>query len=124
MRNKHATYLWGQWAEHLGALYLICKGYHILARHYVVGRGTHAGEIDLIARRGRVIVFVEVKARRTYDNAAHALMQQQQQRIYRSAEAFLQQHPQYHNLTYRFDVILMVPWSWPRHITNAWRAFS
>lgn len=57
MNNYHS----GHRAEFLARLLFRLKGYRILAANYVSGRGTHAGEVDFIAKRGNVLVFVEVK---------------------------------------------------------------
>lgn len=74
-------YLTGVRAENLAAVLLRLKGYRILARRYK----TPVGEIDLIARRGRVTVFVEVKARAAGEDALHALQPRQIARIVRAA---------------------------------------
>lgn len=116
MNNYHS----GHWAEYLARLLFRCKGYRIIAANYVTGRGTHAGEVDFIAKRGKVIVFVEVKKRKLLENAAYAIHSAQQQRIRNGAAAFLQKHPQYAGFDIRFDVVLVrLPCSF-RHIENAW----
>lgn len=51
----------GKAAEFLARLYLRCKGYHIIAANVITGKGTNAGEIDIIARRRKLIIFAEVK---------------------------------------------------------------
>ena len=60
----------GKAAEFLARLYLRCKGYHIIAANVITGKGTNAGEIDIIARRRKLIIFAEVKKRRTIEKAA------------------------------------------------------
>ena len=60
----------GYWAETAAMFYLLFKGYFPVARNVVAGRGTGAGEVDLIVRRGRLLVFVEVKKRRNLERAA------------------------------------------------------
>jgi len=72
----------GQRAEVLAGIYLQLKGYRILERQF----RSKAGEIDLIARRGRRIAFVERKARATQEQAAWAVTPRQQARIARAAE--------------------------------------
>lgn len=112
----------GRLAEFYARMWLRGKGYAIIAANYRTGRGTNAGEIDFIACRGKTLVFVEVKKRRTLDNAAYAVLPAQQQRIIRGAEAFLQKNPQYQDYDIRFDAVLV---SFPlriRHIENAWSA--
>jgi putative endonuclease len=80
-----------------------------------------SGEIDIIARRGRVLAIVEVKSRVDLDSAALALLPRQRRRIARAAAAFLSAHPQLAPLTLRFDVMLVAPLRPPRHLVNAWR---
>jgi len=112
----------GRLAEFFARIWLRCKGYKIIAVNYKTGRGTHAGEIDFIACKNKTIIFVEVKKRNSIDNAAYAIHPQQQQRIIRGAEAFLQKHSQYHNYDVRFDAVFV---SFPlriRHLINAWIA--
>ena len=107
----------GRWAEALAALRLRLAGYRIVARNY---RGP-VGEIDLIARRGDTLIFVEVKARAADDVAAEAIAARQQARIRRAAEAFLAGRPELATFSLRFDAILVVPWRAPRHVVDAWR---
>ena len=80
----------GHWAEFLARLLFRLKGYRIVAVNYVTGRGTNAGEVDFVACRQNVIVFVEVKQRSSLEKAAYAVKPRQQRRIWRAAEAFLQ----------------------------------
>lgn len=110
----------GKLAEFLARLWLHCHGYRILAANYRTGRGTHAGEIDIVALRRNTIIFVEVKKRSGLDKAAYAIRPAQQQRIIRGAEAFLQKHPAYQNCDVRFDAVLVSFPLWIRHIKNAW----
>ncbi|HSV29649.1 MAG TPA: YraN family protein [Candidatus Omnitrophota bacterium] len=111
----------GRRAESLAALWLRLKGYRILARGSVTGRGTGAGEIDIVARRGRVVAFVEVKARPSRDEALEAITAAQRRRIMRAAETFLSRHPELAGCDMRFDAVLVVPNRLPRHISDAWR---
>lgn len=107
----------GRRAEALAACWLRLKGYRILARDYRVG----VGEIDLIARRGRVLALVEVKARAGLAEAGESLGRRQRERIGRAAKAFLQRYPDLGRLDLRFDVVLIAPGHLPRHIADAWR---
>ena len=107
----------GRRAETLAACWLRLKGYRILARGFRVA----VGEIDLIARRGQVLALVEVKARRRLAEAGESINRRQRRRIARAAEAFLQRHPRMAELDLRFDVVLIAPGQWPRHIADAWR---
>ena len=69
------------------------------------------GEIDIIARDGEQLVFVEVRARtnRHFDSAAGSVDTRKQQRIVRTAQLFLQRRPQWANAPCRFDVIAFDP---------------
>lgn len=107
----------GRRAEALAAWWLRLKGYRIEAR----GFRAPAGEIDLIARRGRVLALVEVKARRSLEAAGEAIAPRQRRRIARAAEAYLQRRPALANLELRFDAVLIVPGRLPRHLPDAWR---
>ncbi len=115
--TRRKAYGRGRRAETLAAWWLRLKGYRILARGFRVA----AGEIDLIARRGRLIALVEVKARPSLEQAGAAILPRQRQRIARAAEVFLQRHPNLAGLSLRFDVVLLAPGHWPRHLANAWR---
>lgn len=106
----------GRFAESMAAFYLRLKGYSILHKRYK----TPMGEVDLIAKRGSWVVFVEVKARQTLEEAVEAIRPQQQQRILKAAELYLSRTPQLAPLNLRFDAILLTPNSWPQHIVNAW----
>ena len=110
----------GRWAEAKAAIMLLLKGYRILARGFRV-RHPGAGEIDIVARRGRVVAFVEVKARHGEAAAAEALSKTQQDRIAVAAGAFMQTRPEFAHCDWRFDAILVRPWHRPRHIPDAWR---
>ena len=110
----------GRWAEFVARNWLRCKGYKIITANYKTGRGTHAGEIDFIATKNKTLIFVEVKKRSSLDIAAYAIHPQQQQRIARGAEAFLQKHPQYYKYDIRFDAVLITFPLRIRHIKNAW----
>ena len=102
-------------AESRACVFLLAKGYRILARRF---RTPH-GEIDVVARRFNTLVFVEVKARATMDDAAWAVTPRQQQRIAAAAEVWLMTHPDHANLDCRFDAILIAPKRFPRHLKAA-----
>jgi putative endonuclease len=111
----------GRRAETLAAWWLRLKGYRVLARGFSIGRGRGAGEVDLIVKRGDVVAFVEVKARGDLATASHAITPTQQGRIIRAAQAFVATHPRLTGCSWRFDAVLVMPKSWPRHIPDAWR---
>ena len=114
------NYTRGKYAEFLARCYMRLHGFGIVAKNYVSGRGTTAGEIDFIAKRGNLLVFVEVKQRTTLDNAAYAISRTQQHRLIRGVKNFIKNHLQYRNCDLRFDAVLIkLPFS-IRHIENAW----
>lgn len=115
MKNNTA----GKWAEFLARFYLRCRGWRIAGHNYVTGRGTKAGEIDIIAVRGKTLIFAEVKKRRDIETAAYAISPAQQTRIRRGAEAFLQKHPYYRDYTIRFDAVLVQLPFFLHHLENA-----
>ena len=114
--KRRKAYRRGHRAELLAALYLLGKGYRILARRFK----TPVGEVDLVARRGDLIVFVEVKARRTHQAALDSIGRTAQRRIEAAADWWLSQRPDAGRLSWRFDVITIVPWRRPRHFTDVW----
>jgi putative endonuclease len=105
-------------AESRAALLLMAKAYRILARRWK----TPFGEIDIIARRAGVVVFVEVKARGSHDEAVEAVTERSKRRIMAAAELWLARHPQLAKAGIRFDVIVVTPGKLPRHIVNAFAA--
>jgi putative endonuclease len=107
----------GHAAEFLCLWHLRLRGYRILARRFRVP----SGEIDLIARRGRVIAAIEVKARASLLAAGESISAQQRRRIARALEHFLAQRPELARLARRFDVMLVTPRRLPRHLADAWR---
>ncbi len=117
LKRKRA-YKRGHVAEKLACLLLLLKGYSIKLRRYK----TPVGEIDIIACRGDVTIFCEVKARTEYETAAESISIKQKERINRAAEYYMShlKSDLKNNKIYRCDVILITPWKWPVHIENAW----
>lgn len=117
-QKRKKAYRRGHFAEKLACAFLILKGYYIVQRRYK----TPVGEIDIIARRGDVTIFCEVKARTAFETAAESISTKQKERISRAAEYYMSHLKSDHknNKIYRCDVILIVPWRWPVHIENAW----
>lgn len=111
----------GKMAELIARIYMRCHGYNILEKNYITGRGTHAGEIDFIARRKNTVVFVEVKKRKTIEKAAYAISELQKQRILRGASAYLGKNNSLQGCNVRFDAILIEPPFRIEHIKNAWQ---
>ena len=110
----------GYWAEFIARNYMRLKGYRIIAKNYITGKGTHAGEIDFIAKKSNNLIFVEVKKRSSLENAIYAIKPVQQQRIRNAAQAFIAHNPQFQNYSIRFDAILIAFPYHIKHITNAW----
>ena len=114
---RRAAYERGLAAERLCALRLRLTGWRILARRYA----THAGEIDIVARRGALIAFVEVKHRKQRGEVFEAITAHQRRRIENAASIFLSRHPNWRKLSLRFDLMVVSPWRWPSHLPDAWR---
>lgn len=115
--ERQEAFLAGHRAEGIAALYLRLKGFHILARRYKCP----VGEIDIVARRGRLLVYVEVKARKSEAAARESISARQQARITRAATHFLKSQADHADCAQRFDAILIVPQRLPIHIPDAWR---
>ncbi len=115
MNNYHS----GHFAELLALIFLFFKGYMPVRRNYVTGRGTHAGEVDLIVRKRKALIFVEVKKRSDQEQAAYAILSKQQERIRKAAEAFIAHNHQYQDFDVRFDAILVSSSLKLNHIKNA-----
>ncbi|XSG83166.1 MAG: YraN family protein [Methyloligella sp. ZOD6] len=109
------AYRRGVFAETLVALWLRLKGHRIVGRRYK----TPVGEIDLIALKGRQLSFIEVKRRKTQEDAAWTLPTRQRRRIIRAAQYWLAGNPRFHGYDIRFDVVLTAPLAFPTHIENA-----
>ena len=116
--ERQVAFRLGLSAESRAAAFLIAKGYRIVARRWK----SPVGEIDIVARRRKTLIFVEVKARERLDDAAEAVIVRQQRRIIAAAEAWLATHPDDVNSDMRFDVMLVAPKSIPRHIMAAFDA--
>ena len=101
------NYKSGNLAELFARIYMRFHGYQILSKNYVTGKGTHAGEVDFIAKLGKTIAFVEVKKRKDIDSAAYSLTERQKQRVRRGAEAYLKHNPHFQNYDIRFDAVLV-----------------
>jgi putative endonuclease len=116
--ERQAAFRVGISAESRAAAFLIAKGFRILARRW----RSPLGEIDIVARRRRLLVVAEVKARASLDEAAESVNERQRQRIAAAAEIWLAAHPDESILDIRFDAILVAPGRIPRHIPAAFDA--
>jgi putative endonuclease len=123
VRNSHrfprpTAYATGVAAESSARGLLESKDYRILAHRYK----TKGGEIDLVAKRGDHLAFVEVKRRKTQEEAAYAILPRQQARIAVAAEIFLGEHAELAHCSASFDVILVTPNRGCAHIEQAFLA--
>ena len=114
-RDRHSAEKRGRSAETIAALYLRLKGWRILARRARVP----GGEVDIVARRGPVLAFIEVKAR---DSDAAAALSLDEYRLRRVAVAAERLAPRFirEGDDVRIDALFIVPGRWPRHLANVW----
>src|SRR5262245_63435169 len=103
--QRQVAFRLGLSAETRAAALLMAKGFRIVARRWK----SPVGEIDLVARRRRLLVFVEVKARAAFDDAAEAVTERQRRRIVAAAQAWLARHGGDLDCDNRFDAVLVVP---------------
>src|SRR5258708_12044564 len=87
--KRAAAFRLGVSAETRAMIFLGAKGYRTIARRWK----SPGGEIDLVIKRGRLIAFVEVKARKALDQAAESLLVRQRRRIVAAPAAWLPAHP-------------------------------
>ena len=140
--HRRRAYLSGRRAERIACWLLRLKGYRILA----VNWRCPAGEVDILARRGKVLAAIEVKRRAAGlvagesagDAALFAISPHQQARVARAAEIFLARRSDCRDLELRLDAITVTEptsgpwaplaralhWGWPRHFPAAWQADS
>jgi putative endonuclease len=116
--ERQAAFRFGISAESRAAAFLIAKGFRILARRW----RSALGEIDIVARRRHLLVFAEVKARASLDEAAESVSDRQRRRIAAAAEIWLAANPDKTIRDIRFDAILVAPGKIPRHIPAAFEA--
>lgn len=114
-RNRIRAERLGRWSEVRAAIALLLKGYRILAFRY----RTRAGEIDIIARRGDLVIFVEVKARKTISVGVDAVGWEAQRRIHNASDHWISRQSDAKKLSLRHDIIVVRPWRWPTHLPGA-----
>ena len=105
----------GHVSEYVAALYLMLKGYRIVAFRY----RTKLGEVDIVARKRNLAVFVEVKARRDEMGAIDAVSQTAQRRIKAASDIWLSRQTDYAVLSQRYDIVAVLPGRLPRHFVDA-----
>lgn len=115
---KHArrkANLKGHFAEYYAAFYLMLKGYRIAnLRHK-----TKLGEIDIIARKRDLAIFIEVKARADLQKGVDAVSYHSQTRIKNASDLWLAKQKNPHKISQRYDIIVVRPWRWPVHFLDA-----
>ena len=116
VENRRRSERSGRRAEQLAAWWLRLRGWRILARRL----RTTAGEVDLVARRGRTLAFVEVKARATAAGAELALDDYRLRRVAAAAEMLAPRFAREHDIV-RIDAMFIVPGHMPRHLCDVWR---
>ncbi len=114
-RRRQLSEKRGRWAEWLAAGLLTCKGYRILSRRVK----TPFGEIDLIARRGHRVAFVEVKYRKAFASDAPPISRRQSERIAKAAEYWLWRQANFRGHRMGLDCVLVSPAGLPRHMPDA-----
>jgi len=115
--NRQQAEKRGRGAETLACWYLRLRGWQILARRARVP----GGEVDIVARRGRIVAFVEVKARASEEAAAMALSDWRLRRVAVAAERLAPRYMRDGD-DLRIDALFIVPRRWPKHLANVWQA--
>jgi putative endonuclease len=105
----------GRFAETIAVWYLRCKGYRLLARRFKAPQG----EVDLIMRKGDTTAFIEVKARKTVDEAIISVTPRQSRRIASACATWMSRDPKAAGNFCRFDIVAVPASLWPKHIENA-----
>src|ERR1700741_4465380 len=113
-RKRQKAWRRGHVSEYLAAAFLLMKGYRILA----VRHKTRLGEIDIIARKGDLAVFVEVKARKLEQQAIDAVSYTAQRRIRAASDLWLARQPDHAALSLRYDIVAIIPRRRPRHFSD------
>ena len=114
--NRREAEKRGRGAESIACWYLRLHGWRILARRARVP----GGEVDVVAKRGRTLAFVEVKARADAGSAAFALDEWRLRRVAVAAERLMSRYMDGVD-DVRIDAIFIVPFRWPKHLPNVWQ---
>ena len=127
MRKNYATFKgrqgsrsWhiGKFAESLVILWMWLRFYNIIDYRYK----TKLGELDLVVKRGKTLIIVEIKLRPSLAESLESVPKFSQERIVRATQWYLAKHPKYNDYTVRFDIVAIAPWRFPIHIKNAFYA--
>ncbi|HQZ13903.1 MAG TPA: YraN family protein [Devosia sp.] len=114
-RERRKAEDFGRRGEAIAAGLLRLKGYRIRETRVK----TPVGEIDIVAERFGTTAFVEVKTRSRAGGDFDPLLAVDRGRIIRAAHLYVARHPELAARTLRFDIILLAPGRWPRHLVNA-----
>lgn len=114
--NRQIAEKRGRGAETIACWYLRLHGWRIIARRARVP----GGEVDIVARRGRTLAFVEVKARATADQAQWSLDDWRLRRVVVAAERLAPRYMRDGDCV-RIDAMFIVPGRWPRHLPDVWQ---
>lgn len=112
---RFTSYIKGVLAEAYVCAYLMLYGYKIIAQRYK----TKLGEIDIIAKKGDITAFIEVKMRKDRTAALEAVTVRSQKRIIKTAQAYMAKAQGTVVDQYRFDVVVVGLWGKLEHIKNA-----
>ena len=114
--KRQKAYHFGILAEKIVIWFLRLKGYKILHWRYK----TYFGEIDIIAKKGKTVIFIEVKARKYQKAIEEIFGEKQALRVKKAAQMFIDKSPNLHDFSYRFDLILLDKFLLPKHLLNFW----
>lgn len=114
-KDRQARYRSGHRAELLAASYLMASGHRALQRRFKTG----AGEIDLVMMKAGRVAFIEVKRRATLADCQASITPKLRQRVRAAANLWMAKNPSYQNNACGFDLIFIVPWSWPVYLQDA-----
>lgn len=114
-QDRQKSFQLGYFAEYIAVIFLMLKGYRILAHRFT----SKLGEIDVIARQKDLVIFVEVKARRSSQSGVNAVTHSAQARIKAASDIWLAKQADYQSLSQRYDIITISPWKWPQHFIDA-----
>jgi len=116
--ERQVAFTLGLSAESRALAFLIAKGFRVLARRWK----SPLGEIDIVARRRHLLIFVEVKARDNFDEATESVNARQQRRIATAVEIWFATPPDDSARDIHFDAVLVAPGKLPRHIPAAFES--
>ena len=114
-KKKISSYAWGHFVEKYVAFCLFFKGYKVLERNYKPKSGTGQGEVDLILKKGKTLIFVEVKYRKTLSSSKEAIFQKSLLRLSKTAKVVAAKHPSF---DFRVDAVCVHHFFLFEHVKN------